>query len=123
MTKPLDTPVLQARDLIAEVLGHRRNLKLTDAVIRDAANNAATALIPLLEDLQRGSVAKGEIGAMPEAVSDEPPAVRVTVVQVPVCACGAGPGPHASWCAVVSCRKTRWCIQPDNHDGECSPPF
>lgn len=70
MTKPLDTPVLVARDLILEACRHRINLTLTETVCRDLANNAATALIPLLEDLQRGSVAAGTI------VSDEPPPVR-----------------------------------------------
>jgi len=40
----------EARDIILQVLRHRLNLTLTEDVCRDAAANAATALIPLLEE-------------------------------------------------------------------------
>lgn len=53
------TKLTEARDIIAGILNHRRGLVLTDAVIRDAAANAATALIPLLDD--RYSVVRGEV--------------------------------------------------------------
>lgn len=60
MTKPLTTPVLVARDIILGILRHRLNLTLTETVARDAANNAAQALMDLLAPIP----------------SDEPPPVR-----------------------------------------------
>lgn len=72
---PLTTPVLQARDLIFDGIMHRAGETITEAVARERANNIATALIPLLEDLQRGAVVKGEIGAVP----------TITVLDCPGC--------------------------------------
>lgn len=106
MTKPLDTPTLQARDLILEVCRHRLGLTLTETVARDLANNAATALIPLLEDLSRGHVVRGSVegpGAIP--TSEEPP-VRLAKGE-----------------RGVPCQKTPWCGDYEGHLGECCPPF
>lgn len=61
---PLSTPVLQARDLIYEALLLAVGEVLTEERARERANNAATALLPLLEE--RGRVVKGEIETMDE---------------------------------------------------------
>lgn len=132
MNKPLNTGTLQARDLIYQVLKHRLNLTLTETVARDAANNAACALIPLLEDLQRGTVAAGEI-----EVTDEPPPVR-DVAQCQQCSAPLtmkipldGDAPVLCFACRTGfalslrmpCTRTKWCGDFEGHEGECIPPF
>lgn len=83
------TPLQEAHQILLGILQHRRGLILTDTVIRDAAANAATALIPLLES--RGDVLKGTINVPspvePEVTPagqryfDEPPPVRPRIPQ------------------------------------------
>jgi len=59
----------EARDIILQVLRHRLNLTLTDYVCQDAANNAAQALMPLLEN---GILVTGSTGGQPSEPEPEP---------------------------------------------------
>jgi hypothetical protein len=71
VTKPLSSPMLQARDIIYDSLLVREGALITPMVARERANNIAMALIELLEP--RGTVVSGTIepGAVPRAEVEE----------------------------------------------------